>query len=70
MNTNYDNRDLKNSKLPLQHVRQRAIEWWESLTLEVIDLQEKYYPYAGAPQNLTGYQIQQIWERETDGHVA
>ena len=70
MNTNYDNRDLKNSKLFLQHVRQRAIKWWESLTLEVIDLQVKHYPYAGHPQNLTGYQIQQIWERETGGHVA
>ena len=70
MDTNYDNRDLKNGKLPLQIVRQRAIEWWESLTLEVIDLQEKYYPYAGTPQNLTGYQIQQIWKKETGGHVA
>jgi len=64
MKTNYINVNLKDKNSNSKVIRKRAIEWWESLTLEVIDLQQKYYPYAGHPHNLTGYQIQQIWEHE------
>jgi hypothetical protein len=58
-----NNEDLKNN--PQKFLRQRAIAWWNTLTFETTDLQVKYYPYAGSPVNLTGYQIQKIWEGET-----
>ena len=67
MDTNYDNRALKNGKLPLQNVRQRALKWWKELGDDIGKMADKYNRGC---ETIQQHQIEEIYIKEVGLHDA